>query len=154
MFDTLAVIAYLLSSDSGHSSHLHLQAKFLEKEKSVCAQTVESPQLRWKGVPPEASSLALIVKDKKDYHWVVYNLPVQVNSLPFGSNDQIRSQDEGKNSWGQKNYHELCVGDAAHPVTIELFALDKSFNARHAMTGTELEQKIKGHVLAKTVLRQ
>jgi phosphatidylethanolamine-binding protein (PEBP) family uncharacterized protein len=151
MFDTLAVIAYLLGNDSGHSARLQLQATFLEKEKPVCTQTVQSPQLRWKNVPLETTSLALIVKDKKEYYWVAYNLPVQINGLPFGSNTQIRAQDEGENSWGEKNYHTVCAANITHPVTIELYALDKNFNAPHAMTGTELEKKIKGHVLAKTI---
>ncbi|EKD77696.1 MAG: hypothetical protein ACD_42C00223G0001 [uncultured bacterium] len=163
MFDTLTVIAYLLGNKPGHSTQLHLQAQFLEKQNLVCVvQNAQSPQLRWKGVPPEASSLALIIKDAKTlkntekphYYWVVYNLPVAVTALPFGGNNQMTSHDEGINSWGQKNYHSLCLGNTTHPVMIELVALDKRFSAREPMTGEILEQKIKGHVLAKAIVQR
>lgn len=162
MFDTLTVVAYLLGNEPGHSTQLHLRAQFLEKQNSVCqVQNVQSPQLRWQNVPPEASSLAFIIKDAKTsknaekprYYWVVYNLPVEVSALPFGSSHQMTPRDEGINSWGEKNYHGLCLGSTAHPVTVALYALDKRFSAREPMTGEIVEQKIKGHVLAKAIVR-
>lgn len=159
MFDTLTIVAYLLGNEPGHSTQLHLQTRFLEKQNPVCqVQNAQSPQLRWSGVPPGASSLALIIKDAKSsekphYYWVVYNLPVEVSALPFGSSHQMTPRDEGINSWGQKNYHSVCLKNMAHPVTIELVALDKRFSAREPMTGEIVEQKIKGHVLAKAIVR-
>lgn len=154
MFDTLTLVAYLLGNEPGHSSKLHLRAQFLEQPHAVCVQSTQSPQMQWSGVPPEAGSLALIIKDTNNYYWVVYNLPVQTKGLPFGGNRQIMAHDEGINSWGQNNYHACCARNNVHPVTIELYALDKRFTAQKPMTGEELEQKIKGHVLAKAVNQQ
>ncbi len=54
------------------------------------------------------------------------------------------------NSWGQKNYHAPCFAHNAYPVVIELYALDKRMEAHQIMTGEAVENKIKGHVLAKT----
>jgi Raf kinase inhibitor-like YbhB/YbcL family protein len=153
MFDTLTVIAYLLGNEPVHPRHLQLQAQFLEKEKTTCVQTALSPQLKWKSIPPEATSLALIIKDKKEYYWVVYNLPAQINGLPYGANVQMTPHDEGLNSWGQKKYHALCPKNVIAPVTVELYALDKRFDAVKPMTGELLERKIQGHVLAKAILR-
>ncbi|MCX7121908.1 MAG: YbhB/YbcL family Raf kinase inhibitor-like protein [Gammaproteobacteria bacterium] len=162
MFDTITVIAYLLGNESGLSDHLRLKAHFLEKQSHIAqVQNAPSPHLKWHGVPPEASSLALIVKDakntsdtsKRNYYWVVYNLPIEARELPYGSAGQINKQDEGVNSWGQKNYHTMQIGNKKHPVIVELYALDKRFSAREKMTGEVLEEKIKHHVLAKTTVR-
>lgn len=151
MFDTLTVVAYLLGNEPGHSSKLHLRAQFLEQPHALCVQSIQSPRIQWSGVPPEAGSLALIIKDAKSYYWVVYNLPVQTKELPFGANHEILSHDEGVNSFGKDNYHTWCSRTTVHPVKVELYALDKRFDARKPMTGETLEQKIKGHVLAKVV---
>lgn len=145
MIDTLTVIAYLLGNEPDRNVHLKLQASFAKKE---------SPQLRWQGVPPETTSLALVVRNKNKYYWIVYNLPPQIKSLPYGVSAQMSPHDEGYNSWGQRNYHAQCTGNATpSPVTIELYALDKRFGARYHMTGHSFEQKIKNHVIAKTILQ-
>jgi Raf kinase inhibitor-like YbhB/YbcL family protein len=151
MFDTLTVVAYLLGNEPGHSRQLQMQAQFLNNPAVVCVQSTKSPQIRWHKIPPEADSLALIVKDTKNYYWVVYNLPVQTKGLPLGANQQIQAHDEGINSWGQSNYRSWCAGNIAHPLTVELYALDKRFTATQPMSGLQLEQKMKGHVLAKVV---
>lgn len=161
MFDTLALLACLIGNDPGHSTRLIMKAPFLEKQnKIICMQHAQSPQFQWKSVPPEASSLVLIIKDantfttmhKQQYYWVVYNLPAQTTQLPYGTNTHIMSYDEGVNSWGEKNYHSICTGNTEYPVIVELYALDKRFSATTQMTGEILEQKIKGHVLAKTIV--
>ncbi|MCX7126045.1 MAG: YbhB/YbcL family Raf kinase inhibitor-like protein [Gammaproteobacteria bacterium] len=158
MFDTLTVIAYLLGNDSGLSDHLRLKALFSERKDSVvCVQHALSPQIKWQGVPPEANSLAIIIKDakpihntkKNHYYWVVYNLPVEVKNLPVGGNDEMNKHNEGVNSWGQRNYHTLCWEKGLHPVVVELYALDKRFSTHEKITGEVLEQKMKGHILAK-----
>lgn len=163
MFDTLTVIAYLIGNNPGYSDRLHMQAPFLEKEnKILCVQNTKSPQIQWQGVPPEASSLALIIRDaktfnttsKQNYYWVVYNLPVQINQLSYGDNTKMMIHDQGVNSWGQENYHTICLDNTEYPVVVELYALDKRFSARKPMTGDLLEKKIKGHVLAKTIVQE
>src|SRR5579863_8758490 len=51
---------------------------------------VESPPLAWKGVPANAKTLVLVLKDPDAprgtfIHWVVYNLPASVNGLDAGA---------------------------------------------------------------------
>lgn len=150
MFDTLTVVTYLLSHDSGYVDRMKLLTPFQNNQNQVCLHATQSPPLKWRGVPPEASSLAVIVKDKTHYEWVVYNLPVSAKGLPLGANTEMTPHDEGINSWGQKNYHAPCYGgDKAYPVTVTLYALDKRFSTHKEMTGAMLEKKIKGHVLTK-----
>lgn len=151
MFDTLAVMAYLLGNDAGHLDRLHLQIP--AKQSQACLSLAKSPALQWQGVPPEASSLALLIKDNKKYAWVVYNLPVDITGLPTGANTKITAYDEGMNSWGQKNYHSICTESTKNMVEIKLIALDTRFNTSHSMTGEQLEEKIKNHALAETHIK-
>lgn len=161
MFDTLTLLACLIGNNPGYSTHLTMKTPFLEKQnKIICVKRTQSPQFQWKDVPPEASSLALIIKDantfttmnKQKYYWVVYNLPVQITQLPYDSSAHMTPYDEGVNSWGQRNYHSICAGNTEYPVIVEFYALDKRFSEDKPMTGKLLEQKIKGHVLAKTIV--
>ncbi len=154
MFDTLAVITYLLGRDPKDIDRLHLKASFPDKPPVTCVQNAPSPQIKWQKVSPDASSLALIVKDSSHYEWVVYNLPIDARGLPFDANAEINPNDVGINSWGQKNYHSPCVGNTKYPVTVELFVLDKRFSARNKMTGEMLEKKIKDHVMEKAIVRE
>jgi hypothetical protein len=160
MIDTITIVSYLLGHHFGHNSKLNLAARFFEKEnQTLCEPSTISPNLRWRDVPPEASSLAIIIKDahppKKDekthYYWVVYNLPIHAMYLPFGASNFMRRYDEGLNSWGEQNYHSRCFDQQKHPVTIELVALDTKISPDQPMTGEILEKKIisSSHVLAK-----
>lgn len=147
MFDTLTVMAYLLSHHSGYVDRLKLQV--IQPAQQQCVQDAVSPALRWQGVPPEAASLAVIVRDKQRYDWVAYNLPVTTTGLPFGASQHMSSHDQGMNSWGKKTYHLSCGQDSLNPVYVELYVLDKRFSVQGNMTGELLEQKMKGHVLEK-----
>ncbi|OGT46049.1 MAG: hypothetical protein A3E82_07990 [Gammaproteobacteria bacterium RIFCSPHIGHO2_12_FULL_38_11] len=162
MFDTIAVVAYLIGDGSGVSNCLRLKALFAEKKRTVVQmQNVPSPYIKWHGVPPGANSLALIIKDakissansKRNYYWVIYNLPPSVKELPYNSANKINKHNEAVNSWGQKNYHSIRYANTTHTVFVELYALDKRFSAREKITGKVLEQKIKNHVLTKAVIQ-
>ncbi|MFW6200212.1 MAG: YbhB/YbcL family Raf kinase inhibitor-like protein [Gemmatimonadota bacterium] len=61
-----------------------------------------SPELSWSGIPDEAETLALVVRDPDApspspfVHWVVYNIPADADGLPEGlpPNPVIRSPRE------------------------------------------------------------
>lgn len=151
MIDTITIVSYLLGHHFGHNSKLNLVAHFSEKEnQTICANAVVSPSLRWRDVPPEASSLAMIIKDanppkngeKTHYYWVVYNLPIDAAYLPFGASNYMVHYDEGVNSWGEQNYHSRCFDHQTHPVTVELFALNTRISTDQPITGDRLEKKI------------
>lgn len=157
---TVTMLAYMLGHGSTFKEKLRLHVQYVGKQNpKICLKQAPSPLLRWSGVPPEASSLALLIKEnssllKKHFDWVLYNLPVEARYLPSGSNHTINLSDVGFNSWGKKKYHPPCFGNATHPLSIELFALDKRFSAKYKMTGEELEKKMRGHILAETVVRE
>ena len=147
MFDTLAAVAYLLGSDAKKEGHLRVQAFLAQKPVAMCLYN-QSPKIQWQNVPPQTNSLALIIRDKTHYYWVVYNLPADAKFLPANTNAEINRHDEGFNSWGVKNYHAICSNK--NPITVELFAVDKRF-ATANMTGDELIQKMRGNVIEKAI---
>lgn len=137
MLDTLTVLAYLIVHNAKPTNHLQLQATFVNKA---------SPALAWQGVPPEAGSLALIVKDKQSrYCWVVYNISPDTQYFPLNASQYMNRHNEGLNSWGKHAYHSAEKKN----MVITLTVLDTRFSNIHDINGKELEQKIKGHVLAE-----
>ncbi|NTV46393.1 MAG: YbhB/YbcL family Raf kinase inhibitor-like protein [Chlorobiales bacterium] len=65
----------------------------------TCEGSNISPPLVWSGVPEGAKSLVLIVDDPDApdpdapkmtwVHWVLYNIPVSVKSLPQGMSSKL-----------------------------------------------------------------
>lgn len=153
MLDTLTVIAYLVGQHQGNGHPLRLNAHFFEKQNHIaCVQQAVSPQLRWANVPPEANSLAVVVRDeKKHYYWITYNLPTDAKGLPLGVNKTINVNDVGINSFGQRDYYSpwSCGQKINSPVIVELYALDKRFSTRKIISSDALYAKIKKHNLAK-----
>ena len=136
MLDTLTILAYLVTHGAKSTNHLQLKAKFSDST---------SPALQWQGVPPEASSLAFIVKDKQSHYcWVIYNVSPDIQQFPLGASQYMNQHNEGLNSWGEHSFHAT-----KKDVTITLYALDQRSSRIQNITGAQLEQKIKGHVMAE-----
>ena len=148
MLDTLTVMAYLLGSDPEKGKALHMTVSFPEKAAVV------SPMIRWKNVPPEAESLAIVIHDQqKHYYWVAYNLPTDAIGLPLGASQNMQAFHEGLNSYGERSYHSpWALGQRPQGLSVELYALDKRFSTHQALSGDQLYAKIKGHTLVKTTV--
>lgn len=140
MIETVTLLAYLLGHPVEHTQPLQLQATFSKQDAT------QSPALTWQQVPPAADSLAIIVKTEKKYCWVVYNVPISATHFVMGEDKKININNEGVNSWGQRDYH------ACFPAQIELFALDQRLSAE-PLTGQQLEQAAKKHALATAVTK-
>lgn len=146
MLDTLTVMAYLVGHKAEIDNSLKMQVSFPEKP------AVTSPLIRWKNVPPEADSLAVLIHDdQKHYYWVAYNLPPDANFLPFGASKMMMMHDEGINSFGEQNYHMPWTAQSEHHgLSVELYALNRRFTAEEPLTGEALLAKIKNSVIAST----
>lgn len=122
-----------------------------------------STPLSWHAVPPAAKSLALICSDPDasngDWvHWVVYNIPPEVNSLP----EKIAAQasveiagvvlTQGLNSWPKVGYGGPCPPSGTHHYFFKLYALALTPNLPAGLTKHKLLEKIRGHVLAEAQL--
>ena len=117
-----------------------------------------SPPLAWSGAPAGAKTFALIVDDpdapdpakpQRVYvHWVVYNIPASINSLPESASKKAMPKGavQGKNDWGKAEYGGPCPPIGRHRYFFKLYALDTELNLSGA-TKADVERAIKGHVL-------
>ena len=118
-----------------------------------------SPPLSWTGVPPEAKSLILTVKDPDApsgtfVHWVLYNLPPDLGGL---SDDTPAEEelDNGAmqctNGFGSLGYGGPCPpqGDEAHRYLFDLYALDVELALPKKPSEADINNEIKDHILAE-----
>ena len=131
--------------------------------KYSCEGDDISPPLAWDGAPKDTKSFVLIVDDPDApdpkaprlvwVHWVVYNIPPDTKSLPEDAGGTQFAQDItiGVNDFNKTSYGGPCPPVGRHRYFHKLYALDITLDLRKA-TKAELEQAMKGHVLASTEL--
>lgn len=116
-----------------------------------------SPPLKWEGIPENAKSIALICDDPDApmgtwVHWVLYDLPADVNELPEGvPDDEIleNGAKQGRNSWGRIGYGGPCPPSGTHRYFFKIYALDKMLNLEPGITKEKLLKAMEGHVVAQ-----
>jgi Raf kinase inhibitor-like YbhB/YbcL family protein len=130
----------------------------------TCEGDDASPPLAWTGVPEGAQTLVLIVDDPDApdpsnprvtwVHWVLYDIPatatglaekVAPSALPAGTR-------EGLNDWKRTGYGGPCPPIGRHRYFHKLYALDTELGDLGRATKAEVENAMKGHVLAEAVL--
>ncbi len=130
----------------------------------TCEGKNTSPSLAWRGVPPGAMSLALIVDDPDApdpdapkltwVHWVLYNLPanssglregIQAAELPAGTLEGVT--DFKRTGWGGP-----CPPIGRHRYFFRLYALDVVLPDLRHPARAGLDQAMAGHVLARAEL--
>ena len=120
-----------------------------------------SPALSWKAVPG-AKSYAIIAEDPDSkpvapfVHWLAWNIPANVTSLPEGVQEQPRLTDpegvlQGRNTRGSMGYYgpKPPVGEAAHPYHFQVYALDVMLDVPFGSDRDTLLKAMQGHVMAK-----
>lgn len=127
-----------------------------------------SPPLSWSNAPAGTKEFALIVHDPDApggtwYHWVLYNLPADVTSLPAGMpRDAVLQMPvkgrQGLNSWPKNNvgYRGPLPppGHGPHRYVFTVYAVDTRIElAPNLATAEALRKKLAGHVLAEGALQ-
>jgi Raf kinase inhibitor-like YbhB/YbcL family protein len=121
-----------------------------------------SPPLEWSDVPEGTQSFALIVDDpdapdpaapKRVFvHWVLLDLPADKRALSEGLAEGLPpGAGVGRNDWGQARYGGPCPPIGRHRYFHKLYALDTTLELEHP-TKAELEEAMRGHVLARSEL--
>jgi len=130
----------------------------------TCEGQDVSPPLAWTGLPGNAKSLVLIVDDpdapdpakpQRVYvHWVVYNLPANVNALSENASKKGMPEGavQGKNDWGKTEFGGPCPPIGRHRYFHKLYALDTELTGLASPTKADVERAMKGHVLASAEL--
>jgi Raf kinase inhibitor-like YbhB/YbcL family protein len=129
----------------------------------TCDGSDISPPLQWKNIPAGTKSFALIMDDPDApvglwVHWVLYNIPVEVTSLPenLPKTETIKVNQytltQGKNSWPKIGYGGPCPPDREHRYFFKLYALKEKTNFPVGLTAKQLEEKIQPLIIEKAEL--
>jgi hypothetical protein len=125
--------------------------------KYTCEGENISPELKWSEIPEKTQSLALILDDPDApagnwTHWVLYNIPVNIDTLEENANLKVNGIDSGINSWAKKEYGGPCPPSGEHRYVFRLFALDIKLNPKKSLNSESLQSIMEGHTLAKATL--
>lgn len=113
-----------------------------------------SPPMNFMDIPSDAKSLALIVDDPDAPggtfdHWIVWNLSPNIGKLQEGA----RVDYEGTNGFGKSHYGGPCPPKGhPHHYFFKLYALDTFLDLPHGTGKRNVEEAMKGHILAETEL--
>jgi Raf kinase inhibitor-like YbhB/YbcL family protein len=127
-------------------------------KKYSCEGDNISPPLTWASAPPGTKSFALIVKDpdapdpaapkRVVTHWLVYDLPGNVFNLDEGEKALPAGARQGKNEHGELGFMGPCPPIGRHRYFFKLYALDRTLSDLDGPKVADLEQALRGHVLA------
>ena len=127
-------------------------------KKYSCDAEDLSPPLAWSGIPAGAKSLALIADDPDApdgtwVHWVLFNIPATLTSLPEGVKKSPTVENigtQGKNGFGKAGYGGPCPPKGkSHRYFFKLYALDTALNLQAGASKADLEKAMQGHILAQ-----
>lgn len=143
-----------------HSSVI-LENKPLAKLYTCDGKNI-NPVLDWSNAPPQTKSLVLIVSDRDApkgtfYHWVLYNIPTNIYSIPEGISDHthrtFENIKEAKNSFGEKKYYGPCPPRGErHNYRFTLYAIDKVLKLPKDATAENVLRAIQHHIIEQLTL--
>lgn len=120
-----------------------------------------SPALEWTGLPPGTRSLVLLVTDEdlpspsfplfKIVHWVLYNIPTRISSLPSGVSSARLDElgiARGRNWSRETGYYPVCPVSGRHRYVFRLYALDVEAIHPRADNRSGVLEAMEDHVLA------
>jgi Raf kinase inhibitor-like YbhB/YbcL family protein len=135
--------------------------------KFTCEGQDVSPSLKWEGAPAGTKSFALICDDPDAQsvagfvwvHWVIWGIPATAMGLPENvakteSVPALGGAMQGENSWPRPGYNGPCPppGHGVHHYHFKLYALDMEPSLKPRATKHQLEEAVRGHVLAMAEL--
>lgn len=115
-----------------------------------------NPALIFADVPDSAQSLALIVHDPDApksggwTHWVVFNMPPNVGRIP--ENAPPAKGVEGLTDFGTTGYGGPCPPSGTHRYFFNAYALDTMLDLDESATKDDVEDAMKGHIVAEAEL--
>jgi Raf kinase inhibitor-like YbhB/YbcL family protein len=163
-----AELMYNDAALAGVPASINVRSAVIEDEGQLAARFTAdgigvSPPLEWQGIPPDASSLVLLVEDADSptpdplVHAIVWGLPATDGGLREGA---LRSTDNdgavetmGRNSYMTARYlpPDPPSGHGVHRYAFQMFALDAQPKLDTPGRGKLLDL-LKSHAIAKGML--
>ena len=154
------------SSPASEDSMFQLKSNVFQANGNIpsrftCEGENISPELSWSGAPEGTKTFALVLHDpdaphKGGYtHWVAFNIPARVNHVAENvpkSSGFPGGGTQGKNDDGKSGYTGPCPPSGSHRYYFHLYAVDGQVNLGANTTKADLEEVLKGHILAQTEL--
>jgi Raf kinase inhibitor-like YbhB/YbcL family protein len=168
-------MVFVLAASSGAAAEFQLTSPAIKEKGKIgneqvysgfgCSGGNVSPELHWQNPPKETKSFAVTVYDPDAptgsgwWHWVIFNIPASVHTLPAGAGNPDKTVVEGSTQsmtdFGQPGYGGPCppAGDRPHRYIFTVYALKVDQlplkkDAPGAMVGFYLNQ----NMLAKASL--
>lgn len=150
-------------AEGGGKISLTLKSVFGNNEmipkRYTCDGDDLSPPLSWEGAPG-AVSYVLIVDDPDApagvfTHWVLYNVPANVNSLPEGvpRGKETPYGLQGRNDFGDYGYGGPCPPKGKpHRYFFKLYALNITLELPPGARRSDVERAMRGHVIGEAQL--
>ena len=135
--------------------------------KFTCEGQDVSPSLEWEGAPAGTKSFALICDDPDAQsvagfvwvHWVIWGIPATATGLPENVAKTeivpaIGDAKQGENSGSRLGYGGPCPprGHGVHHYHFKVYALDMIPALKPGATKRQLEEAMRGHILAMAEL--
>ena len=117
-----------------------------------------SPDLSWSNIPKNTKSLAIVLSDKDApngifYHWVIFNIPANVQAFAQDLQQLPSGSVVGNNSWDRSRYNGPCPPKGAlHHYVFTLYALDKKLSLSEKTNAPSLIKAMQGHILQQATL--
>ncbi len=120
----------------------------------TCRGRDVSPALAWRGVPPEAAALVLLVDDPdgRDWvHWTVLDLPATDGELPRAVAPTADPPQQGRNDFGRIGYGGPCPPSGTHRYRFTLYALAAPLALPGHPAGGAVRAALRGATIRATV---
>lgn len=123
-----------------------------------CQGANVSPLIGWEGAPQGTRSYALIADDPDAaggtwVHWVIFNIPGAAAGLSEGVPVRKTLEDgsrQGTNDFRKIGYGGPCPPPGnVHRYFFKIYALDRLLELEAGATKAQLEQAMRGHILAE-----
>jgi Raf kinase inhibitor-like YbhB/YbcL family protein len=160
----LLFAAALFSAQTGGAMHL-TSSSFSNggsiPKKYTCDGSDASPALAWSGAPQGTQSFALIADDPDApvgtwSHWVLYDLAATTTSLPENISKveaPPTGGHQGRNDFRKTGYGGPCPPPGTpHRYFFKLYAVDRQLNLKSGASQKDVEEALKGHILAQAEL--
>jgi len=130
-------------------------------DEYACTGADRSPALAWSNAPQATKSFALVVDDPDApggtfIHWVAYNIPARVTSLPAGvpqTAEIVGGGRNGINGFDHIGYNGPCPPPGKmHHYHFRLFALDSQLTPADNSDADAIQSAMKGHIVATAEL--